>query len=1042
MAFIRPGGFRILLVAFVVLGLASAGAGYWFYGSFLSDLPDLKSVRDFRPPIASVVLDRNGRPIGEFFKEHRHIAPLDSIPDYTRLAFVAAEDQNFFEHSGIDYQAILRAAWVDLRAGEIKEGASTITMQLVKQLLLSPERKFRRKIREMILARQIESRFSKDEILYLYVNQIYFGHGAWGIAEAARSYFGKEVQDLSVSESALLAGLPQRPSEYSPFRNPVAAEKRRRSVVRRMLKMGAIDQAAYETAMEDVPVLASGEPDEDFEAAKYFTEEVRRYLYDRLGGDMVLEGGLTVETTLDAGLQKVAVRAIEAGLEAHDHRYGYRGPVRRVAKADIESEIEKLAVENELVEEKKPEETLPPLDLDADVDEEGELVAAEDAEGAEAETAAEEAVAASEAAGTDATAAAEGEEAEEPGPEIPADRPVLGVVTNVDRKAEMARVAFAPGLEAEVHLADVDWARKPHPERRPYAVSHITHIFSTGDVAHFELIPEGESLADDSPAPKPREGEEPAAPLPRVALYQVPEVEGALLSIEIKSGDVLSMVGGRDQDHSEFNRATQAMRQPGSSFKPFIYGAALSRGYTPVSILYDRPVVVEDQESGFVWRPRNYSRHFFGPMPMRKALAHSVNNATVHLFRDVGVDYVIDYARRLGIHSPLTRDLTLALGSSGVTLLELTSAYAVFPNGGRRVVPRFIRRVTDRDGQVLLEDVALGNPPPPVLKPLNDPGGSKNDSRRLPGRRDPAERPHRLRGRGVPHVRPAEGRRPGGNGPGREAARTQPRRQDGHHQRPGRRLVHGLLARHRDRRLGGLRLGEAARLGGDGRQGRAAHLARLHAGGPGGTAGSRLRGPGGHRLRARRPRDGPARGREHPGRVLPALPGRHGAHRVCEQAFEGDGHPACSSRGRLPVGSARPAHRTAPRPWAPEEKPDCGSRGSGTPRARRLRGPSGAPCSSRGCCIPCCRSSPTCWRARCNAWSRRPGPAGPPPGHPRPARVPSWWRSTAIPASTRRAKPPSTRCFGWPAPPTSGRPASTTDSWSSPARRASRPPCR
>jgi penicillin-binding protein 1A len=205
-------------------------------------------------------------------------------------------------------------------------------------------------------------------------------------------------------------------------------------------------------------------------------------------------------------------------------------------------------------------------------------------------------------------------------------------------------------------------------------------------------------------------------------------VEGALLSLESATGDVLAMVGGRDPSHSEFNRATQAQRQPGSSFKPFIYGAALSRGYTPVSIIYDRPIVIEDSDSGFVWRPQNYSRHFFGPMPMRRALAKSVNNATVHLFRDVGVDYVIDYARRLGIQSPLTRDLTLALGSSDVNLMELTAAYAIFPNGGRRVVPRFITKVSDREGNVLLEDIALGDPPPPVLKPLEDPDAEKRKS--------------------------------------------------------------------------------------------------------------------------------------------------------------------------------------------------------------------------------------------------------------------------------------------------------------------------
>jgi penicillin-binding protein 1A len=245
-------------------------------------------------------------------------------------------------------------------------------------------------------------------------------------------------------------------------------------------------------------------------------------------------------------------------------------------------------------------------------------------------------------------------------------------------------------------------------------VGKISRIFQPGDVATFERLPEPEPAktgGDDEDAT-------PDGPLP-VTLAQEPQVQGALLSIDVPSGDVLAMVGGYDFEKSQFNRATQALRQPGSAFKPFIYGAALSRDYTPVSILYDRPVVYEDPVSGFVWRPQNYSRHFYGPMPMRSALVRSVNNATVHLFRDVGVDYVIDFARRLGIQAPLQRDLSLALGSSSVTLLELTTAYAVFPNHGRRVTPRFITRVTDRDGEVLLEDVPLGTPPPPVLKPLD-----------------------------------------------------------------------------------------------------------------------------------------------------------------------------------------------------------------------------------------------------------------------------------------------------------------------------------
>ncbi len=678
MAFIRSGGVRVLLVLVLLLAFGAGAGATFIYVSFLRDLPDLRSVEDYQPALTSRVLDHEGRLIGTYATERRELAPIGSLPDHVGLAFVAAEDSKFFEHAGIDWVSIVRAAWVDIRAGGIKQGASTITMQLVKQMLLSPERRFSRKLREMVLARKIEQHFTKDEILYLYLNQIYFGSGAWGIQEAARTYFGKPASELSISEAALLAGLPQRPSAYSPFANPELAEGRRSYVLRRMLSDGIIDQATHDASLEAPPELAERVRNEDIAAAKHFTEEVRRYLFERLGGDKVLEGGLTIETTLDIELQRAAVDSVRRGLEAHDRRRGYAGPIRRVAVEDLSAELEKLAEANDLV-----------------PDEEGVV------------------------RGLDV-----GEDAE-------------GLVLSVDPEAAVALIAFGSGVEGQAALPDVEWAREADVKRRPRPVKQITQIFEVGDVARFVRL-DGEPLValevgeEEEPPPAEEapnfvselfEGETPAPtlvkpPLARVSIHQTPKVEGALLSMEVDTGDVRAMVGGYDYDRSQFNRATQALRQPGSAFKPFIYGAALSRGYTPVSTLYDRPAVYEDPVSGFVWRPQNYSRHFFGPLPMRAALVRSVNNATVHLFRDIGVDYVIDYARRLGIQSPLSRDLSLALGSSSVNLVELTSAYAVFPNRGRRVTPRFITRVLDRDGTVLLEDIPLGPQPPPLLKPL------------------------------------------------------------------------------------------------------------------------------------------------------------------------------------------------------------------------------------------------------------------------------------------------------------------------------------
>jgi penicillin-binding protein 1A len=684
MAFFESRTSRILVSSMGLLVVAAVGAWVAFYLTFLRDLPDLHSVEDYQPPIASRVLDRDGVVIGSFFEERRTLVPLGSVPNHVVQAFVAGEDSSFFEHSGIDYRSILRAAWVNLRAGgEIKQGASTITQQMVKGLLLTPERKLRRKIREMILARRIERRFSKQEILYLYLNQIYFGHGAYGIDEAARTYFGKNAGTLSVSEGALLAGLPKAPSRYSPFRNPEEAEERRRYVLSRMDTEGALDAAGYAAAVADVPILTELSTAKDDPAAAYFNEEVRRYLFDRLGSDLVLRGGLTIETTLDQKLQREANRAVKRGLVELDHRQGYRGPLRQLAVADIPAEIERLAEANHL--EIEPGELEPPTEPE-------ELESVADLEQPEpsielADTALPELPGEPEWNAARAILTQEG-------------GTLLGVVTQVDATSESARVSFAPGVHGIVRLEDVRWAREPDPERSPYEIRSIESVFAVGDVAHFSAAPPHQDGPGDAAVIE--------APALRITLDQQPEVEGSLLSVEVDSNDVLALVGGYDFNRSQFNRVTQARRQPGSAFKAIIYAAALSRNYTPASIVFDRPVVYTDEASGFIWRPRNYKRSFYGPITLREALARSVNNATVHLFRDVGIDFVIEYARRLGIESPLSRDLSLALGSSGVSLLELTRAYGVFPAGGRRVVPIFIRRVTDRQGQVLLENVELG----------------------------------------------------------------------------------------------------------------------------------------------------------------------------------------------------------------------------------------------------------------------------------------------------------------------------------------------
>ncbi len=714
MVFFRSGGIRIALVLLAVMAVCAAAGALTIYVLLIRDLPDFQSLDDYHPPVVSEVYDRNGKLIGEFYTEKRRLVAIDRIPRHVQLAFVAAEDGHFFEHTGIDLVAIFRAALANLREGGIAQGASTITQQMVKSLLLTPERTYKRKMREIILSRQIEQQFSKNEILYLYLNQIYFGNGAWGIGQAARSYFGKEATELRISEAAMLAGLVQRPSAYDPTRNPKSAEARRRYVLGRMLGDRYIDQATYQTEIDNPPIIRPHADRENIGVAGHFTEEVRRLLFDRLEGDQVLNAGLRIDTTLDIDLQRTARDAIQNGLEAHDHRRGYRGPLRRVAETEIADELEKLAVGNR-----------------------GNLDSEEIAVTANAFVVSSDPTASTKDDSPTRSARADGGLTDyEPAPDnppdglvtvtrysIPFDEPVTGVVLEVDPEAKAARIGFGGGLEGVAHLDDVEWARVPDPKRRPRRVKKIASIFEVGDVARFVRLPgEAAAIGSTNSAPEdeePRGGDR--SELARLDIWQSPLAEGALLSIENETGDVIAMIGGYDFKRSEFNRAVQASRQPGSAFKPFIYGAALTRGFTPVSTVIDRPVVYTDPVSGFVWAPRNYGRKFYGPMTMRDALKKSINNATVHLFRDLGVRYVIDYARRFGIQAPLSADLSLALGSSSMTLLELTRAYAVYPRGGTRIIPRFIREVRDRNGIPLLGDVPLGEIPPPVLKPLADP---------------------------------------------------------------------------------------------------------------------------------------------------------------------------------------------------------------------------------------------------------------------------------------------------------------------------------
>ncbi|MBW1678180.1 MAG: penicillin-binding protein 1A [Deltaproteobacteria bacterium] len=592
--------------------------GTYFY--FTRDLPKIASLKDYRPPIITTVYSDDDRKIAEFFKERRIVVPLSKMPKMLISAFVAAEDSRFFQHEGIDLFSIARAFFKNIEAGTIIQGGSTITQQVAKSFFLSPEKSYSRKVREAILAYRIDKTFTKDEILFLYLNQIYLGHGAYGVEAAAGNYFGKSAVDLNLAECAMLAGLPQAPSRYSPFLHPKKAKQRQVYVLNRMINEGYITNVQ---ATEAINTSLDIKPRRNWyiEEVPYYTEYVRKYVEEKYGRDVLYKEGLTIHTAVNIEMQKAGQAVLNHGLQALDKRQGYRGPLKHLEPEQLEAfsqEIQKTLEKHPLEQESI----------------------------------------------------------------------IQGVVIAVNDSEQKATVRIG-SEQGDLRLKNMRWARKPDPEvaRHDARVEKVSDVLRVGDVILVSV-----------------KGQQEDAGQWDLSLKQRPAVEGALLCMEAETGYVKAMIGGQDFKVSQFNRAIQSRRQPGSAFKPIIYAAALDKGYTPASIVIDAPIVFEDTENEFTWKPRNYEETFHGPTLFRTALALSRNVVTIKILRDISIDYVIEYARGLGIQSKLTRDLSLALGSSGISLLELVRAYAIFDNQGYRVKPCFITKILDRHGNLLEEN--------------------------------------------------------------------------------------------------------------------------------------------------------------------------------------------------------------------------------------------------------------------------------------------------------------------------------------------------
>ncbi|MFZ0759117.1 MAG: PBP1A family penicillin-binding protein [Candidatus Sulfotelmatobacter sp.] len=588
-------------VLFGLLALVSAlvGATAGLLLVYTTDLPQVEALEAYRPSSTTELYDDHGRVIGSFALQRRVVASYDDFAPVLREALVSIEDKDFYRHSGINFWRIVGAAYRDIESGGKVQGASTLTMQLARNLFLSPDRSFHRKVQEALLAIQIERHFTKPQIFTLYANQIFLGHGVYGFEAASEFYFDKPARNLTLTEATLLAGLPKGPGVYSPINHPERALKRRNLVINAMLEDGKIT-AAQAADARSAPLGLHLQHDPN-SLAPYFVEEIRQYLENKYGTDQVHEGGLKVYTSLDVDLQKAANHAVLDGLAAYERRRGWKGHLENVVAEGI------------------PIKKYEHPDWEDEPEVNGYVHALVTSSG-------------------------------------------IGIAT-----LKFGRYSAALGQ------ADVAWTH-----------GKMQNLLRAGDICYVKIL----SLNSNGSA--------------RVSLEQDSGAQGALVAIDNATGGIKAMVGGRDFNESKFDRATQALRQVGSSFKPYVYTAVIDQGGSPNDTVLDEPVTFETGSGPY--SPHDYDDKFEGLITLRRALAQSRNIPALKLADKIGIKTVIDYAERFGITARLPPYLPVALGAAEITLMEQTSAYSVFPNDGVRVTPRYITKVTDYEGRVLEED--------------------------------------------------------------------------------------------------------------------------------------------------------------------------------------------------------------------------------------------------------------------------------------------------------------------------------------------------
>ncbi len=676
---------RLLMLAALglVLGVITVAAAWSYYSR---DLPSVEELRTWRPAQVTKVSCRDGSICAEFYLQRRTWVDITTLPPHVKNSFLAAEDADFYSHQGLDYLGILRSAVKNLRPGGMKSGASTISQQTCRQLLLTQERTLARKIREWILTPRMEQALGKDQILNLYVNTIYFGHNRYGVEEASLFYFGKHARDLTLGEASVVAGTVQLPHRINPVTNVVKAKRRQTYVLRQLASHGFVTLERANAEI-DKPIVLGPRPPVQVGAS--YAEEVRKQLVARYGEKAVLEGGLRVQIAMEPALQAAAESSVRAGLEAVDRRLGYRGPVGQVEPerfAALRPALEKRLTE---AGKRRPDERFV-----ADLTVLRDLKPPENEEGADPLADPEEQLAVDEPVETedDKLARAIGVKTLLDGVDT------VGYVTALDDAKGTAQVDLI-GATAQLDFASLKWARRRTEGKLGPNPLKLSDVVKPGELVRVRL---GPAL--------------PASQVLAATLSQVPVIQGGLVAIDPKDRAVVALVGGYDFNTSAFNRATQAHRQPGSSFKPFLYATAIeSTKFTPISVINDAPEAIRDPYTGKMWKPQNYEKGGFeGPITLRTALTKSKNTVSVRLIEALGPDAVIAFANKAGIKSQLPQNLTLALGTGEVTMLEIANAYTTLQTNGQLAEPVMLVRVADASGKVLEERHAA---PEQVLNP-------------------------------------------------------------------------------------------------------------------------------------------------------------------------------------------------------------------------------------------------------------------------------------------------------------------------------------